>query len=149
MITDIDEQTMSEEKLICGCGGKVHIITDENWVYAQCISCLVKTPSYDRKQEESAIAAFRLATRADVKQGIQWISVKDRLPEKDTPVLAWLSSGNVIQVLGKTDFYYLEENSEEYSITHWAEITLPEEKTLTNQNFALLNNLPEDKCTEP
>jgi hypothetical protein len=82
-----------------------------------------------------AISAFRLATRADVKSGIDWISVKDRLPEDDcnNQLLVCTAKsihfGNWIGRCGRefavSGMTICEAKDR---ITHWAEINLPDKE---------------------
>jgi len=65
---------MSEEKLICGCGGETkhhnvgHWVADEKsyswWFF--CPKCKFNTYLPEYATEAEAIAAFRKATRADI-----------------------------------------------------------------------------------
>jgi hypothetical protein len=69
------------DKLICGCGGEVEIqhsyskLAAKIFYYAECPVCGLQistrySKKYDSKEELSS--AFRKATRADIKQGIQF-----------------------------------------------------------------------------
>ena len=56
----------------------------------------------------------------------EWISVKDRLPEKNTSVLASTDNGIVFQCLYAYDEWDLWEGNE-VNITHWQPMPQPPE----------------------
>lgn len=125
------------DKLICGCGGEIKTenlntrIANPCWC-SQCTKCGVNVNYH--KSKSDAISAFRKATRAD-KQGIQWISVKDRLPKKkrgsvwSKNVWAWKSAYCTGEI--EVSAYNHKEKIWQWrdgDITHWAVINLPEDK---------------------
>lgn len=128
------------EELKCGCGGRVETFDtahpDENsqW-HAFCEKCGIDTED-KYNSEAAAISAFKLATRAD-SQGIQWISVKDWLPEDsyDKLYLALYKRQNrpshICLVKYREDDFcrqdFLMPLHEEYRITYLAHINLPKE----------------------
>jgi ferredoxin len=91
---------MSEAKLFCGCGGEIEshklLSSDDYWL--RCHRCGITTEECPTEAE--AIAAFKKATRADIKQGIQWIPVMERLPT--------LADGKLV-VDGTIDVLIIEE----------------------------------------
>lgn len=116
---------MSEELICPICESKIvanHSIS--RWRFG-CESCqadfLFSNSKF--KTESDAITAFKKATRAD-KQGINWVSVKERLPNenkkyfvtngKDTDTAIFDTDQNIFYLYSLTK-----------RITHWAEINLP------------------------
>jgi len=138
------------EELKCGCGGKAEIKIyekDDTILYfVECKNCAITSGGWQYKK--NAITAFSRATRQR-QQGIQWISVKERVPEY---IDGLNESGRILiydRVEGSKSIYVGEyilgefiwwsgsfcnidlANSQK-SITHWAEINLPESEVSMN-----------------
>lgn len=65
---------------------------------------------------------------------MKWISVKDRLPENDTPVLAYMSDrGTAILTHFYDDFALVRtsftDGFSEHGVTHWIELKPPTKDT--------------------
>jgi len=124
-----------ENSLKCGCGGQI-IITKHNrpngeaYFTGHCehILCpLSVCLKVKFNTDFEAIAAFKRATRADVKQGIDWISVKNRLPDKFGNYLVAMNANYVTEFLFH-DGEFWDNGYSVCCITHWAEINLPEKE---------------------
>lgn len=76
-----------------------------------------------REYHKLALAALREQDVTDINVGNKWISVEERLPEKNTAVIAASDNGIVFQCLYAYNGWDLWE-SNEVSITHW--MPLPE-----------------------
>lgn len=87
--------------------------------------------NYDLKCEISQVLEEGGIKSPKANQGIQWVSVKDRLPEEDgvylfaTGFIAWVSLYRSQDEVFETEEGCFDVN--EFS-THWAEINLPEDK---------------------
>jgi hypothetical protein len=123
------------EKLICGNCGSNEIFIDEDkyrWFFnCPTLTCSVATITISKSlcpTKAEAIAAFKRATRADVKQGINWIPVKDRLPKKNGKYL--VTDGKCWAEIEWQEEYEYWRNMPTCligeDVTHWAEINLPE-----------------------
>lgn len=126
---------MADEKqeLRCGnCGFDISMSVDGGGHYFECKRCelVIYVPHIGKK---IAVDIFRAFTRADIKQGINWISVKN-LPEKISAGNYLLAKENKIHPFvalvrdefSKTDKYNLSRVIEVHNITHFAYINLPE-----------------------
>jgi hypothetical protein len=129
------------EKLICGCGGEIKYAEAVSIYWFECKQCgffltLRKFNPPKIISLSDALAAFRLATRAYVKLGVQWIPVKDRLPEKKRGIyLTYSRPANILtNDIGLTINLWSDDKAKwEWSfnkgyITHWAEINLPDKE---------------------
>jgi hypothetical protein len=80
---------------------------------------------------DQAIATLRKATITSPQQAIPsgWISVKDRLPEKNTDCIVWMPSRGTVMVCKyfNTWSLVLMPDSKEPPITHW--VPLPSSPT--------------------
>ena len=76
---------------------------------------------WDMRSGAEDIADLLIANGVTVQE---WISVKDRLPEKNTSVLASTDKGIVFQCLYAYDGWDLWEGNE-VNITHWQPIPQP------------------------
>ncbi len=116
-------------ELKCGCGGKINTAFYDGWHFC-CDICEADMLLSPALSESEAIEAFKKATKAD-KQGIQWINVKDRLPEKEGQYLI-IWKGVWQKATWNQDYQEWDDSyGDDYlcpatSPTHWAEINLPE-----------------------
>lgn len=94
--------------------------------YCSSKTCKISNLTFYANTESEAIAAWKLATRADVKQGIQWISVKDRLPEKSGMYLIYCDKIGTLVEYGYINLDVYGSYIISPVFTHWAEINLPE-----------------------
>ena len=122
------------ENLICGCGGKIGIYTNEQdehgGYYGSCSNdkCPLSLDNTNYDTETEAIAAFKKATRADMKQGVKWILVTVRLPERYLEVLVLTVHNNYFVASWNGDTWYRTSDHRKLEVTHWAEINLPEKE---------------------
>jgi hypothetical protein len=126
---------MSEE-LKCGCGGGLSVLAYGDGHEFNCNKCGATIVVMNTSLQD-AISAFRLATRADIKSGINWISVKDRLPEKpcwylfinSTEPYEFKEAGVRILFWGddQSPAARFDNRKGVKRFTHWAEINLPKE----------------------
>lgn len=133
---------MSEEKLICGCGENitcqiVNKVRGTRWMF-HCENCSADV-FVSGKNEAEAISAFKRATRADVKQGIDWIPITEKppeyCPEFDTSVEILIFDDDKVHVgnyhAGKFEWWSgvycnTDTPTSQKTITHFAYINLPE-----------------------
>jgi hypothetical protein len=123
---------MSDDLKCPICGKEIrrcHVRGGTKWFF-ECsdYNCIFKSLYLAGRLSESAvIEAFRKATRAD-KQGIQWVSVKERLPENVRDVLTCTKENQATCNIG---FYDNDTKKWELykgigsDVDYWAEINLP------------------------
>lgn len=73
---------------------------------------------------------------AEIRERMQWVSVDDRLPEKDETILVWVGTMCTRACVGKTPYgpawYLIDKNCylNWWSVTHW--MPLPEPPKVNN-----------------
>ena len=75
---------------------------------------------------DNPICNLRAENKRPKEQSLNWISVKERLPEVKKPVLVLKKTGYVTEGYRLIDGKFVGEHQIHIAVTHWAAFTLPE-----------------------